>query len=61
MAICVISEKIDCKAATAILLTVGLVAGVGVGVGVAATVSACQKTMSHLRAHSFSVNPKLMT
>jgi len=38
---------------------VGLVAGVGVGV--AATVSACQKTMLHLRAHSFSVNPKLMT
>jgi len=36
---------------------VGLVAGVGV----AATVSACQKTMLHLRAYSFSVNPKLMT
>ena len=35
--------------------------GLVAGVGVAATVYACQKTMLHLRAYSFSVNPKLMT
>ena len=54
--LCVL-RKDRCKAAAAILPVVGLVAGVGV----AATVTACQKKMLHLRAHSFSVNPKLMT